>query len=450
MTPSRRDRWSRRFAPVPSPLRLGDLVDRQVGGLEQAAGLVQPLHRQPAQWRRHRSRPGSGGRTCAATTRRAGPCRRRSTARRGRPASTRRSRPDRSPAGGSGSLQELGLPTGAVRRHHHPAGQRSRDGGAVVPAHHVDAQVDARRETGTGEHLSGRRRTARGGRRRPRDSASASVAGVAPSGSLRAARRAAPRRPARRHPCRPTSGGRRGRGGTQCVADLRGRTVVRRIAGDDDGVGLRQRVEPSASRRWRSRWWTAPVPGSACTPRRSTAPAPASGRRPAPGSTGRRRRPRGAPGPPRDAWLDPARHGGRIVTDRGIPATRRGRPGARTLGRMTTCERTQTAHRPAIPRHIGILLFDGVEELDAIGPWEVLSWWTRSYPEDGYTASTLLERRPGRSPATRGSSSSPTTRATTVPAMAVLLHPGGDTRALGGRPGAPRLAARSSARRCRC
>ncbi|MCZ4500939.1 MAG: hypothetical protein JWQ74_3494, partial [Marmoricola sp.] len=26
-------------------------------------------------------------------------------------------------------------------------------------------------------------------------------------------------------------------------------------------------------------------------------------------------------------------------------------------------------------QHIGIFLFDGVEELDAVGPWEVLSHW---------------------------------------------------------------------------
>jgi len=34
-------------------------------------------------------------------------------------------------------------------------------------------------------------------------------------------------------------------------------------------------------------------------------------------------------------------------------------------------------------RTIGILLFDGVEELDAVGPWEVLAWWTLHHPEDG-------------------------------------------------------------------
>ena len=40
-------------------------------------------------------------------------------------------------------------------------------------------------------------------------------------------------------------------------------------------------------------------------------------------------------------------------------------------------------------RHIGLLLFDGVEELDAVGPWEVLSHWTQQHPEDGWDAFCL-------------------------------------------------------------
>lgn len=35
-------------------------------------------------------------------------------------------------------------------------------------------------------------------------------------------------------------------------------------------------------------------------------------------------------------------------------------------------------------RRAGILLFDGVEELDAFGPWEVLSFWCQNFPEDGW------------------------------------------------------------------
>jgi transcriptional regulator GlxA family with amidase domain len=81
------------------------------------------------------------------------------------------------------------------------------------------------------------------------------------------------------------------------------------------------------------------------------------------------------------------------------------------------------------PRHIGILLFDGVEELDAVGPWEVLAWWTRSFPEDGYTASTFSTD--GRAvTCNKGLVIQPHHSRETVPDMAVLVHPGGDTRAL--------------------
>ena len=44
-------------------------------------------------------------------------------------------------------------------------------------------------------------------------------------------------------------------------------------------------------------------------------------------------------------------------------------------------------------KQIGILLFTDVEELEAIGPWEVLSYWSRNFPEDGYAVSCLS--RPG-------------------------------------------------------
>lgn len=43
----------------------------------------------------------------------------------------------------------------------------------------------------------------------------------------------------------------------------------------------------------------------------------------------------------------------------------------------------------ADPKQIGILLFTDVEELDAIGPWEVLSYWTRTFPDDGYAVTTI-------------------------------------------------------------
>src|SRR4051794_24853774 len=40
-------------------------------------------------------------------------------------------------------------------------------------------------------------------------------------------------------------------------------------------------------------------------------------------------------------------------------------------------------------RHIGLLLFDGVEELDAVGPWDVLAYWTQQYPDDGWSVSCI-------------------------------------------------------------
>ena len=42
-----------------------------------------------------------------------------------------------------------------------------------------------------------------------------------------------------------------------------------------------------------------------------------------------------------------------------------------------------------LTRHIGVLLFDDVEELDAVGPWEVLAYWTLHHPEDGWSISCV-------------------------------------------------------------
>ena len=38
---------------------------------------------------------------------------------------------------------------------------------------------------------------------------------------------------------------------------------------------------------------------------------------------------------------------------------------------------------------IGILLFDGAEELDWAGPWEVLAAWARMWPDDGAEVFTM-------------------------------------------------------------
>jgi transcriptional regulator GlxA family with amidase domain len=75
-------------------------------------------------------------------------------------------------------------------------------------------------------------------------------------------------------------------------------------------------------------------------------------------------------------------------------------------------------------RHIGILLFDGVEELDAVGPWEVLSYWTRSHPEDGWRVS-LLSRDGGAVDCAKGMVIGAHHAIADAPALDVLLHPGG-------------------------
>ena len=81
-------------------------------------------------------------------------------------------------------------------------------------------------------------------------------------------------------------------------------------------------------------------------------------------------------------------------------------------------------------RTIGILLFDGVEELDAIGPWEVLAFWTRSYPEDGYTV-VCLSRDGAPVTAAKGLVIGAHVAFRDAPRLEILLHPGGQgTRAL--------------------
>ncbi|MFT4043542.1 MAG: DJ-1/PfpI family protein [Gordonia sp. (in: high G+C Gram-positive bacteria)] len=42
-------------------------------------------------------------------------------------------------------------------------------------------------------------------------------------------------------------------------------------------------------------------------------------------------------------------------------------------------------------RNIGVVLFDGVEELDWVGPWEVLSTWSMYWPDDGVTVATVAD-----------------------------------------------------------
>ena len=75
-------------------------------------------------------------------------------------------------------------------------------------------------------------------------------------------------------------------------------------------------------------------------------------------------------------------------------------------------------------RHIGIVLFDDVEELDAVGPWEVLSHWTLHYPQDGWTVSCLSADGTAVRCA-KGLSLGAHHSFVDAPLLDILIHPGG-------------------------
>ncbi len=78
----------------------------------------------------------------------------------------------------------------------------------------------------------------------------------------------------------------------------------------------------------------------------------------------------------------------------------------------------------ATQRQIGLLLFDGVEELDAVGPWEVLAYWAQQHPEDGWRISCLSADGAdviGAKNLRLGAHHC----FDDVPALDVLIHPGG-------------------------
>lgn len=80
-------------------------------------------------------------------------------------------------------------------------------------------------------------------------------------------------------------------------------------------------------------------------------------------------------------------------------------------------------------KHIGIVLFSDVEELDAVGPWEVLSFWTRQFPDDGYAVS-CLSATGGLVQCAKGLSIKAHHSFPDAPPLEVLVYPGGQgTRA---------------------
>lgn len=80
-------------------------------------------------------------------------------------------------------------------------------------------------------------------------------------------------------------------------------------------------------------------------------------------------------------------------------------------------------------RTIGVLLFEGVEELDAVGPWEVLSSWTRQWPGDGWRVITIAQDS-GPVECAKGLSLVAECSFAEMPKLDVLIYPGGQgTRA---------------------
>ncbi|MGV9818272.1 DJ-1/PfpI family protein [Nocardia xishanensis] len=86
-------------------------------------------------------------------------------------------------------------------------------------------------------------------------------------------------------------------------------------------------------------------------------------------------------------------------------------------------------------KRIGILLFPGVEELDAVGPWEILSCWTKYFPGDGFEVFTFsADGEPVE--CAKGMTISPQHDFGAAPGREVLVYPGGrGARALVEEPG---------------
>ncbi len=70
------------------------------------------------------------------------------------------------------------------------------------------------------------------------------------------------------------------------------------------------------------------------------------------------------------------------------------------------------------------MLFDGVEELDAVGPWEVLAFWAGNWPEDGWQVVTFA-RTAGDIQCAKGLVVRATHSWTDAPPLDVLVLPGG-------------------------
>jgi len=80
--------------------------------------------------------------------------------------------------------------------------------------------------------------------------------------------------------------------------------------------------------------------------------------------------------------------------------------------------------QPGQPLRIGVFLFEGCEELDWAGPWEVLAYWARSFPDDRVEVFTLAQSLEPVHCA-KGLRVLPDHSRETAPPVDVLVFPGG-------------------------
>src|SRR3954447_7467924 len=78
-----------------------------------------------------------------------------------------------------------------------------------------------------------------------------------------------------------------------------------------------------------------------------------------------------------------------------------------------------------MPETIAILLFDGVEELDAVGPYEALAAWTRVWPDDGWRTITPGAAGAGPVRAAKGLAMAPDVALAEAGPIDLFVHPGG-------------------------
>lgn len=77
------------------------------------------------------------------------------------------------------------------------------------------------------------------------------------------------------------------------------------------------------------------------------------------------------------------------------------------------------------PTRIGIVLFDGAEELDWAGPWEVLSYWAHRKPEDNVQVFTVARDNSRPIRCAKGLRVLADYSWDSTPPIDVLVYPGG-------------------------